>query len=77
MALRVGSFEFFFYSNERGEPRHIHVKCGGGGIAKFWLEPTVSLANSKKMKGNDLSMARQLVITNRELLVEAWDEHFS
>ena len=31
-------FRFFFYSNEREEPPHIHVRRGGG-LAKIWLQP--------------------------------------
>ncbi|MFG0317901.1 MAG: DUF2442 domain-containing protein [Planctomycetota bacterium JB042] len=36
--LRIGSTRFFFYSNERDEPPHVHVERAGG-VAKFWLHP--------------------------------------
>ena len=42
--LRIGAYRFFFYSNESGEPRHIHIQRERM-LAKFWLAP-VSLASS-------------------------------
>lgn len=43
--LRIGPFRFHFYSNEKGEPPHIHVDFEDGD-AKFWLEP-VALARNR------------------------------
>ncbi len=34
--LRIGAYRFFFYSNESGEPRHIHIQRERM-LAKFWL----------------------------------------
>ncbi|MGZ5876149.1 MAG: DUF4160 domain-containing protein [Bradyrhizobium sp.] len=34
--LRWGPYRAFFYSNEGGEPPHIHVRSGDAE-AKFWL----------------------------------------
>jgi len=36
--LRVGRYRFYFYSNERQEPPHIHVKAGSDQ-AEFWFSP--------------------------------------
>ncbi len=36
--LRIGPYRFFFYSNEKGEPSHIHVQRERF-LAKFWLNP--------------------------------------
>ena len=36
--LRVGSFRFFFYAGDGGEPPHIHVERDDCE-AKFWLDP--------------------------------------
>ena len=35
--LRWGPYRAFFYSNERGEPPHVHVRSGDFE-AKFWLQ---------------------------------------
>ncbi|HSU61934.1 MAG TPA: DUF4160 domain-containing protein [Bryobacteraceae bacterium] len=42
--LRLDGFRFFFVSNERNEPAHVHV-TKADGIAKFWLDP-VGLVSS-------------------------------
>ena len=36
--LQAEGFRFFFYSNERQEPPHVHVEKGDGE-AKLWLQP--------------------------------------
>ena len=36
--LRERGFRFFFYSDDRVEPRHVHVQREAH-TAKFWLEP--------------------------------------
>ena len=73
--LRIGPFRFFFYSNEYGEPVHIHVQRENM-LAKFWLEP-VSLAGATRFPSKDIRKIRSLVIENKEFLLEAWNEHFS
>lgn len=36
--LDVEGFRFFFFSDERQEPPHLHVEKGNGA-AKLWLQP--------------------------------------
>jgi hypothetical protein len=69
----IGPFRFFFYSNERGEPPHIHVRrdrC----VAKFWLEP-IALASSRNFTDRELRLLEDLVLVSREGFREAWREH--
>ena len=73
--MRMGPFRFFFYSNEDGEPVHIHVQRDRM-LAKYWLEPVI-LASSTRFPPNDLRKIESLVVENRETLLEAWNEHFS
>jgi len=73
--LRIGSFRFFFYSNENGEPAHIHIQ-NERMLAKFWLKP-VALASSTRFSSKELRKLESLVIENREIILEAWNEHFS
>lgn len=72
--LRIGPYRFFFYSNEDGESPHIHVKAAGRE-AKFWLEP-VALAYNYGYRGDELNRIEKLVIENRTMLLEAWNEYF-
>jgi hypothetical protein len=73
--LRIGRFRFFFFSNEREEPPHIHVQAAEDE-AKFWLEP-IQLAANYGFRTGELTAIEQLVSENRELLLESWNEHFS
>ena len=72
--LRIGSYRFFFYANEDGAPRHIHVQREKL-LAKFWLNP-VSLANSVGFPAHELIKFLSMVEANRQTFVEAWNEFF-
>ncbi len=73
--LKIGPYRFFFYSNERGEPPHIHVQRERF-LAKFWLNP-VALAGSKRFASHELRTIQKHVDENREIFLEAWNEHIS
>jgi hypothetical protein len=68
-------FFFFFFSNERREPAHIHVERAER-YAMFWLAD-VSLASSRGFRTAELAELRRLVFEHRLLFQEKWDEHFS
>lgn len=51
--LRVGRFRFHFFSNERQEPPHIHVKAADDE-AKFWLDP-IGLASYRGFNSAELT----------------------
>jgi Domain of unknown function (DUF4160) len=72
--LRRLGFRFFFFSGEGSEPPHIHIEHGDK-VAKYWLNP-VELAESEGFRSHELTRARSLVIENRALFLEKWDEHF-
>lgn len=69
--LRIGPYRFFFFSNERGEPPHIHVQRDRG-FAKFWLDP-VELASSKHLAAHELTQIGRHVEDNAAGLLEAWN----
>ena len=71
--LRLGAYRFFFYSNEKGEPPHIHVQRENF-LAKFWLNP-IALASSKHFSSHELRMLSKYVEENQQLFMEAWNEH--
>jgi hypothetical protein len=72
--LRIGPYRFFFYSNEQGEPPHIHIQRERM-LAKFWLEP-VALAGSTRFAAQELRKLESLVEQHHERLMEAWNEYF-
>jgi hypothetical protein len=74
VVLRIGRYQFFFFSNEGREPPHIHVRASGDE-AKFWLDP-VQLAANYGFNASEINEIKLLVIEYQEDLVEAWYEHF-
>ncbi len=72
--LRIGSFRFHFYSDERQEPEHIHVRTPDGEC-KFWLEPTIRLAGNRGVRPQDLRHIEQLVFEHHDVLRKAFDEY--
>ena len=73
--LRLGPYRFFFYSNENGEPAHIHIQREKM-LAEFWLKP-VALASSTRFPPKELRKLEQLVVENKEAFLEAWNGYFS
>ena len=71
---RLLNYRFFFYSNEAGEPRHIHVQQGEK-LAKFWLEP-VALARSTGFAAHQLRQLAGLVHQHEREFIEAWNDFF-
>jgi hypothetical protein len=73
--LRIGPYEFYFWSNERQEPPHIHVERDEDEV-KFWLAP-VSMAANHGFRPHELRKIQRLVEENEALLKEAWDVYFA
>jgi len=72
--LRIGSMRFFFYSNEWGEPPHIHIQHANKK-AKFWLRP-VRLAKSTRFSPKELRDLEKIVLEHESNFVEVWNEYF-
>ena len=70
--LRIGSYRFHFYSDERKEPPHIHVATADGEC-KFWLDP-VRLARNKGISPIKVRGIERLVFENLTFLKEKYYE---
>lgn len=55
---------------------HIHVR-GPDGEAKFWLTPTVYLADSDGFDARTLRELLTVVNAHKELIERIWNEHFA
>lgn len=55
---------------------HVHVQ-GQDGEAKFWLEPTVELAQHTGLSRRDISEALRLVKEHENDIRSAWHKHFA
>ena len=72
--LRWGPYRAYFYSNESGEPAHIHVRAGGKE-AKFWLHD-FALAINAGFPAHELGDIVRHLRAHRNDLLAAWNEHF-
>jgi len=72
--LQDGPYSFVFFSSDRGEPPHIHVKRDRQ-ISKFWLIPIV-LVKNKGFKEHELNQIARLIVKHHEILMEAWHDYF-
>ena len=68
-------FRFFFYSNEAGEPPHVHV-IGHGGEAKIWLQ-TCEIAWFRYLSPAHLRWIKAHAKQNVLLFTEKWNEKFA
>jgi len=73
-ALQVGPYSFIFFSSDRDEPPHIHIKRDLQ-LAKFWLSP-VKLSKNRGFKDHELNDISQLVEEHNQTLMEAWHDYF-
>ena len=72
--LRDGPFRLFFFSREEARI-HVHVSHPDGE-AKFWLDPTVSLAASTGLSSGQIRIAQETVERHIEEVRHAWTRHF-
>jgi Domain of unknown function (DUF4160) len=72
--LRWGPYRAYFYSNERGEPAHVHVRAGDRE-AKFWLHD-LAVAINVGYPGHELGAIIHHLRLNQKALRDAWNEHF-
>ena len=71
--LRVGRFRFHFYSDERNEPPHIHVRASEGEC-KFWLDP-IALAQNRSLAPHVLRDNERITNEHREFLAQKYREY--
>ena len=74
--IKVIGFSSIQMKATRLQPLHIHVRKGEN-IAKFWLEPSVSVAGSYGMNSSELHKLSKVVEDNVELIKRSWDEYFN
>jgi hypothetical protein len=73
--LRWGSYRAFFYSNERDEPAHIHVRTGNKE-SKFWLHD-ITLAANAGFAAHEIGAIIRRLRAHRDELIDAWNDHFA
>ncbi len=78
VVFRYRGYRFFFYSNEGDplEPLHIHVRKGEA-VAKFWIVPDISVAESYGMSASELRELMHVIEKEKVKIEEFWNEHFN
>ena len=72
--LQSGPYRFFFFSSDRNEPVHAHVKRDRK-LAKFWLAP-VRMAYNYGFSETELNRIAAIVRKHETALLKAWHEYF-
>jgi hypothetical protein len=71
----------FFWSNEKGEPIHVHI-CEGRpspGATKIWLTSTggcVLANNASRIPAHELEDIFDVIEANYMVICRRWKEHF-
>jgi hypothetical protein len=73
--LLIQGFRFFFFSADRVEPIHVHVKRGDGD-GKIWLTPSVKPAYLVGFTSQEEKRILEIATENRELIIAKWHEYF-
>jgi hypothetical protein len=78
--FRWKKYRFYFWSNEGSpsEPIHIHVEKGKSEAeAVFWVGSFVHLRESYGMKDHELTDIKKVILKNRKLIIEVWNDYFN
>ena len=72
--FRDGPYRFYLFSREETR-MHVHVTCPDGE-AKFWLEPTISLAQNYGLSEKQVAKAQALVEAHADECRNSWKTQF-
>ena len=67
-------YRFYFFSREESRA-HVHVTCPDGE-AKYWVEPTVALADFVGLSKKQLIELQRFVEEHRDEIAKKWKTHF-
>lgn len=77
----VFGYKIYFWSNENGEPVHVHI-CKGKPTAnatKYWLTSaggTLQANNNSRIPKNDLVKLERFIEANHHFICQKWLSYF-
>ena len=76
-----GKCRLFFWSNESGEPVHVHVAMGSPSpnTTKIWLTKAsgcVVANNRSRIPDRELNQALKFITTEHAVICELWKKYF-
>ncbi|MFA6263327.1 MAG: DUF4160 domain-containing protein [Candidatus Babeliales bacterium] len=72
--FRYKKFRFFFFSREE-KRMHVHV-VSPDGVAKFWIEPIVALADYSGFTERDLKKLTRITEEHVKEIEKSWKSYF-
>jgi len=76
--LVIHGWRFFFYSNERDEPVHIHCQKAEQEC-KYWLDSAafdIIEAYSYGLNSKDKNLVRRIIFENFDYIISEWNKYF-
>lgn len=80
--FKIGGYTVFFWSNENGEPIHVHVIKGkpSPNSTKIWITSTggcILANNNSRIPQNELNDLMEVIQAQFFMICSKWKEHFN
>lgn len=80
--FKIGGYTVFFWSNENGEPIHVHVIKGkpSPNSTKIWITSTggcILANNNSRISQNELNDLMEVIQAQFFMICSKWKEHFN
>lgn len=80
--FKIGGYTVFFWSNENGEPIHVHVIKGkpSPNSTKIWITSTggcILANNNSRIPQNELNDLMEVLQAQFFMICSKWKEHFN
>ena len=72
--FRYKDYQFYFFSREESR-MHVHI-YSPEGEAKFWLEPSIALAEAYKLNAKQLKEIQRIIEARKDEIKKSWKKHF-
>ena len=72
--FRYKNYRFFFFSREENR-QHIHV-ISPDGEAKYWMTPSIELAQSVGFSKKELNKLTEIIKDKKDEINQGWEKHF-
>ena len=75
--FEFNGYKIFFYSNESGEPCHVHITQDYKSKSKVWIEPKIKVAhNNADIPKKDLKNILEFLKLKRTEILKRWNQFF-
>jgi len=80
--FQIGGYKVFFWSNESGEPIHVHVGKGKPtpNATKIWITRAggcIMASNGSHIPQSELNELLEIISAQYFIICRAWKEHFN